>query len=150
MIKDQAICINVIILSKKRKFEQGPVSTMQETDSTNYSSFLVWSGLEKSFTFGCDRSQGALNSHLCVLGHFQHGDTQPKKQTNEQPGVPSESLILTKSEKAGCCNSVLLWFESVQDFMLPGKEAKGVSSKTICYFFLKKQMMEKWMLPITV
>ena len=22
--------------------------------------------------------------------------------------------------------------------MLPGKEAKGVSSKTICYFFLKK------------
>ena len=31
--------------------EQDPLSTMQKT---KYSSFLVLSGLEKNFTFGCD------------------------------------------------------------------------------------------------
>ena len=30
--------------------EQDPVSTMQKTGLTNYSSFLIWSGLEKLFT----------------------------------------------------------------------------------------------------
>ena len=27
---------------------------MQKTGWTNYSSFLVWSGLEKCFTYGCE------------------------------------------------------------------------------------------------
>ena len=34
--------------------EQDPLSTMQKTCLTNYSSFLVLSGLEKNFTSGCD------------------------------------------------------------------------------------------------
>ena len=58
---------------------------MQKTGFTNYSSSLVWSGLEKSFTFGCDH-QGAL----CVMGHFWHGE--PNRTTN-QPGDPSASLV---------------------------------------------------------
>ena len=39
------------ILPNKR---QDPVSTMQKTALAICSSFLVWSGLEKSFTFGFD------------------------------------------------------------------------------------------------
>ena len=38
------------------------VSIMQKTGWTNYSSFLVWSGVEMGFPYGCD---------------FRHGDTQP-------------------------------------------------------------------------
>ena len=34
--------------------KQHPVSTMQKTDWINYSFLLVWSGLEKGFTNGCD------------------------------------------------------------------------------------------------
>ena len=34
--------------------KQHPVSTMQKTDWNNYSFLLVWSGLEKGFTNGCD------------------------------------------------------------------------------------------------
>ena len=33
--------------------KQDPVSTMQKTELTNYSSFLVWCGLEKGFNYGC-------------------------------------------------------------------------------------------------
>ena len=47
-----------------------------------------WSGLENSFTFGCGRSQQPF---VCVLSHFRNGD----KQSNNQPGDPSESLLLT-------------------------------------------------------
>ena len=34
--------------------KQDPVSTMQKTGITNYSSFMIWSGLEKGITYECD------------------------------------------------------------------------------------------------
>ena len=46
---------------------------------------------------GCNgRSQQPF---VCVLSHFRNGD----KQSNNQPGDPSESLLLTL-EKAVFCN----------------------------------------------
>ena len=56
------------------------------------------------------------------------------KQTNEQPGVPSESLTLTCSEKAVCCNSVLLWFESVCILCYLEKKLKGFRLKQFVTF----------------
>ena len=54
---------------------------MQKTGMTNFSSFLVWSDLEKGITYGCDH-YGAVNNHLyCALGHLWHGDEQPNNQT---------------------------------------------------------------------
>ena len=63
---------------------------------TNFSSFLVWSDLEKGITYGCDHC-GAVNNHLyCALGHLRHGDEQPN--ITKQPVHPRASLLLT-SEK---------------------------------------------------
>ena len=42
-----------------------PVSTMQKTVWTNFSSFLVWSGLEKGFTYGCGHLE-AVSNHFPV------------------------------------------------------------------------------------
>ena len=38
---------------------------MQNTVLANYSSFLVWSRLEKVITYGCDR-YGAVDNHFPV------------------------------------------------------------------------------------
>ena len=79
-------------LSQKLPQSQDPVSTIQKTGLTNYSSFLGWSG-----------PFGAVNSHFfCVFGHFWHPDTR----TTNQLGDPSASL-LSSSEKAVSCNSRL-------------------------------------------
>ena len=45
--------------------EQDPVSTMQKTWLADYSSFLVWSDLEKGITYGCDH-YGAVSNHFPV------------------------------------------------------------------------------------
>ena len=55
---------------------------------------LPSSGLVRIWSLG--RSQQLF---FCVFSHFRHGDDQ----TNEQPGDPSASLLLT-SEKAVFCN----------------------------------------------
>ena len=39
---------------RKMKKKQDQVSTMQKTGWSNYSSLLVWSCLQKGFTYGCD------------------------------------------------------------------------------------------------
>ena len=54
-----------------------PISTMQKTDWINYSTFLVWSGLEKGFTYEQPFS--------CKIGHFGHDNKHP----NTQPGKPA-------------------------------------------------------------
>ena len=45
---------------------------MQETGLANYSSILVWSGLEKSVTYGRDLDEEVNN----LLGQFRHGDNR--------------------------------------------------------------------------
>ena len=73
---------------------------MQNTDLTNYSSFLVWSGLE--CVYGCDH-YGAVNNHLPVYQAIFGLVTNNRR--NEQPGDLSASLLLT-SEKAVFCNFI--------------------------------------------
>ena len=51
---------------------------------------LVLSSLEKSFTLDVI-TRGSQHPFSCVLGHFRHGD----ERTNNQPGDPSASLLLT-------------------------------------------------------
>ena len=51
---------NVHIIKK-----QDPVSTIQRTGLANYSSFLVWSVLEKGITYGCDHFW-EVNNHFPV------------------------------------------------------------------------------------
>ena len=80
---------------------QDPVSTMQKTGLTNFSSFLDWYDVEKGITYGCDHFiWGSQQPFSCVFGHFRHGGD---KQSTKQPGDPSASLLLT-SEKAVFCN----------------------------------------------
>ena len=50
------------VIFKKRQY---PVPTKQKTGLTNFSSFLVWCGLEKGITCGCDH-YGALKNHFPV------------------------------------------------------------------------------------
>ena len=45
--------------------KQDPVSNMQKTGLTNHSFFLIWSGLEKGITYGCDL-YGEVNNHFPV------------------------------------------------------------------------------------
>ena len=58
--------------------------TMQKTGWTNYSSFLVLSGLKKGFRYGRDH-WGAVNNHfpvyLAIFG-MTSDDTQPTNKTN--------------------------------------------------------------------
>ena len=49
----------------KTKKKQDTVSTIQKTGLTDFSSFLIWSGLEKGITCGCD-DYGALENHFPV------------------------------------------------------------------------------------
>ena len=54
-----------------------PVSAMQKTGRTNYSTFLVWFGLERRLTVDViSRGQSTQQPFSCVLGHFRHGDEQ--------------------------------------------------------------------------
>ena len=48
---------------------------MQKTGLANFSSFLVWSGLEKGITYGCDHFE-AVNNHSPVW--------QPHDQTTNR------------------------------------------------------------------
>ena len=64
-----------------------------------------WSGLvwKKVSPYMYVITRGSQHPLSCVLGHFQHGD----KQTNEQPGDPRASLLLTSVRrqsfaKIGC------------------------------------------------
>ena len=41
-----------------------PVSSMQKIDLTNYSPFLVWSGVEKGTTYGCGQHRRVKNHFL--------------------------------------------------------------------------------------
>ena len=78
---------------------QDPVSTMQKTGWTNFSSFLLLSGLWKDFTYGWMWSlEGDHQPFSSKEGHFWHSEEHPKKQS----GDPRGSLILT-SEKAFFC-----------------------------------------------
>ena len=43
-----------------------PSVNYTKTGLTNYSSFLVWSGLEKGITYECDH-YGAVNNHFPVF-----------------------------------------------------------------------------------
>ena len=52
---------------KKVNFEQDPVSTMQNTGLANYSSFLVWSGLEKGITYGYDQDRWQSTTILLCI-----------------------------------------------------------------------------------
>ena len=70
----------------KGKMIRRPSVTMQKTGLTNYSSFLVWSGLEKNITYKCGH-YGSVNNH------FRHGDDN---RTKEQPGDPSYLLWTTE------------------------------------------------------
>ena len=55
------------LLGLDDRWKQDPVSTLQKTGWTNYSSFLVWSGLEKGFTLiMITKVQGAVNNHFHV------------------------------------------------------------------------------------
>ena len=57
---------------------------MQKTGLTNYSSILVFSGLEKGITHGCDH-YGAVNSHSSVyLDIF--GMVMNERTNNQQTG----------------------------------------------------------------
>ena len=64
----------------KNKSKQDPVSTMQKTGWTKYSSFLVWSSLEKGFTYRGDR-YGSFNNHFLCIGHE---NSRPNKRTNNR------------------------------------------------------------------
>ena len=95
--------------SKNRHFlwnnrgKQDPASTKQKTGWTIHSfpwSYLVW----KRVSLWMWSLGGSQHPFSCVLGHFRRGDDQ----TNEQPGDPSASLLLT-SEKAVFCNNQWLW-----------------------------------------
>ena len=55
---------------------------------------------------------GSQQSFCCVLGHFRHGD----KQTNNQPGDPRASLLLT-SEKAVFCKKVIVHIDSAKNHL---------------------------------
>ena len=94
------------------QIEQDPVSTMQKTGMTNYSSFVIWSGLEKGITYECYHYE-AVYSHfsvyLAIFGMMTL--KQSNKQKNNQPGDHRASLLLI-SEKAVCCNihALIHWF----------------------------------------
>ena len=62
---------------------------MQNTDLTNYSSFLIWSGLECVRTW-MRSLWGSQQLFPCVLGHFRHGDTQTTNQ-------PTNWMILVQA-----------------------------------------------------
>ena len=61
---------------------QGPVSTMQKTGITNYSSLMILSGLEKGYHPWIWSLLGSRQPFFCVFGHFWHGDTRTIEQTN--------------------------------------------------------------------
>ena len=60
------------------------VRIRKKAELTNYSSFLVWSGLEKGFNYECDH-YGAVNNHFPVyLAIF--GMVTAKQPTNQPTG----------------------------------------------------------------
>ena len=59
---------------------------------------------------------GSQQPFSSVLGHFRHGDEQTNKRTNEQPGEPSASLLLTSVKRqsfakfsSSCKNQIPNW-----------------------------------------
>ena len=72
--------------------KQDPASTMQKTGWTIHSFFLVLSGLKKSFTLDVITRGQSTTIFLCI-GPFSAW-WRTNKQTNEQPGDPSASLLL--------------------------------------------------------
>ena len=65
---------------------------MQKTGWTKYSSFMVFYGLEKGFTFGCSHL-GAVNNHFPVYWAIFG------MVTNDQPRDPSASLLLASMRR---------------------------------------------------
>ena len=63
------------------KPQQDPVSTMQVTGRTIYSSFLVMSYLEKGYTLDVNTGEQSTNIFVWVLVQFRHGDDE---QTNNR------------------------------------------------------------------
>ena len=94
-------------LGKHFIFEQDPVSTMQKTGWTNHSSFLV---LLSGFQFGWIH-WGAVNNHFPVIWLFLSW-WQTNKQTNDQIGDPSASVLST-SEKAVFCKIYQFTFHTL-------------------------------------
>ena len=95
-------------LSYQRKIHRGekhpvtlhPCKRQEKLYLTEQRPYIPWihlpsSGLVRIWSLG--RSQQLF---FCVFSHFRHGDDQ----TNEQPGDPSASLLLT-SEKAVFCKN---------------------------------------------
>ena len=77
---------------------------MQNNGLTNYSSFLVWSGLEKGFNYECDH-YWAVNNHfpmyLAIFGMVT--PEQPNKQTTSRV-IQEQACLLLIGEKAVFCN----------------------------------------------
>ena len=58
-------------IGRDQTTRQDPVSTMQKTGWTNYSSFLVWKRVSPMDVV----ARGQLTTNLLYVGSFWHGDT---------------------------------------------------------------------------
>ena len=68
------------IAVKWKQKEQDTVSTMQKTGLTNFSSFLVWSGLEKGHLWMWSL-WGTQEPFSYALSYIRHADNQTNNQT---------------------------------------------------------------------
>ena len=79
-----------------------PVSTMQKTGCTNYSPFLILSGLEKCFTLDMN-TMGQSTSIFLFIWPFSTWNTRTNDQTNKQPDDPECKPALEQCKKAVFC-----------------------------------------------